>query len=68
VSKKWTPAHRLQKAREREHVLSALVVALGQWPRVLESIESAASADEARVAVCEEFDFTWEQAQLETDL
>ena len=67
MSKQQTPAYQLQKAREREHVLAAVLVAQQQWRHVLELVESAGTADEAQVAVCDEFDLTWEQAAAVID-
>ena len=62
-----TPEYRLRKAREREHVVVALEMAQQHWRSALELIEAAATVDEARVALCDAFGITSQQAIAVTE-
>lgn len=60
--------HDLERAREREHVLVGLLIALDHLDAVIELIRSAASPDEARQGLIEQFELTATQAQAILDL
>ena len=62
VTEEWTPQHRLEKAREREHVVAAIVRAQVEWRDILGAVEQAESADEAQKTLQTAFGFTRDQA------
>ena len=62
MTEDWTPQYRLQKAREREHVVSAIVRAQSEWRDILEALEQAETAETAKEALRRAFGFTQEQA------
>lgn len=57
-----TSQYRLEKAREREHVVSAIVRAQAEWRDILDALEQAESADEAQKTLQANSGFTREQA------
>lgn len=68
MSEKPTPAYHLQKAREREHILHAIVLAQREWRRVIEVVEAAPTAGQAQLAVQEVFSLTPHQAMAVMDM
>ena len=60
--------HDLERAREREHVLAGLLIALDHLDAVIELIRSAASPDEARQGLMAGYALTAVQAQAILDL
>ncbi|HET6910624.1 MAG TPA: DNA gyrase subunit A [Mycobacteriales bacterium] len=68
MSDEWTPAYRLQKARERQHVLSAIVRATGAWAEVLAVIAESADAEAARSALRDRFGVDEVQATVLLDI
>jgi DNA gyrase subunit A len=68
VPDEWTPQDRLRFARDREHVVSAVVRGISEWRRVLERVESSATPDEARQALMRAFGFTQVQAMAVMDM
>jgi DNA gyrase/topoisomerase IV subunit A len=67
VADEWTPQYRLEKAREREHVVAAIVRAQTEWRDILDVVEAAESADAAQKAVQKSFGFSREQAMAVMD-
>ena len=67
VADDWTPQYRLEKAREREHVVVAIVRAQTEWRDILEVVEAAASPDAAQKALRTSFGFSREQATAVMD-
>jgi DNA gyrase subunit A len=57
----------LEKAREREHVLAALVRAQTEWRDILDVVEAADSADAVQEALQTGFGFSREQAMAVMD-
>lgn len=62
-----TPQYRLAKAREREHVVAAIVRAQTEWRDLLDVIEAADSADAAQEALQTSFGFSRQQAMAVMD-
>ena len=60
--------HDLARAREREHVLAGLLIALDHLDAVIELIRNAASPEEARQGLMEGYELTAIQAQAILDL
>ena len=60
--------HDLARAREREHVLVGLLIALDHLDAVIELIRNAASPEEARQGLMEGYELTAIQAQAILDL
>ena len=60
--------HDLERAREREHVLVGLLIALDHLDGVIELIRNAASPEEARQGLMEGYELTVIQAQAILDL
>ncbi|MCY4409588.1 MAG: DNA gyrase subunit A [Caldilineaceae bacterium] len=58
----------LNKQRERAHILEGLRIALQFLDRVIETIRNAASAEEARTHLVEQFNLSLVQAQAILDL
>jgi DNA gyrase subunit A len=58
----------LNKQRERSHILEGLRIALQFLDRVIETIRNAASAEEARTHLVEQFSLSLVQAQAILDL
>ncbi len=58
----------LNKQRERAHILEGLRIALEFLDRVIETIRNAASAEEARTHLVEQFNLSLVQAQAILDL
>lgn len=56
-----TPDYRLQKARERERVVSAIVRAQSEWREILEVLESSESAEAAQDALARTFGLAHDQ-------
>jgi DNA gyrase subunit A len=67
VDDEFSPAWRLRKAREREHVLIALVRAQSEWRGVLAIIESAQDAEAAQSGLATALGITGEQAMVMLD-
>jgi DNA gyrase/topoisomerase IV subunit A len=62
VTEEGSPEWRLQKAREREHIVSALAAGLAEPHTVLEVVESAGTPEEAAEALCERLGIGHDQA------
>ena len=62
VKEDWTPEYRLEKAREREHVVSAIARAQSEWRDILARLELAGSVDEAQGLLQGAFGFSHVQA------
>ena len=60
--------HDLERAREREHVLAGLLIALDNLDAVIELIRNAASPEEARQGLMAGYELTVIQAQAILDL
>ena len=60
--------HDLARAREREHVLAGLLIALDHLDAVIDLIRNAASPEEARQGLMEGYELTVIQAQAILDL
>jgi DNA gyrase subunit A len=61
-------AYLLRKAEERAHILEGLVLALDNLDEVIATIRANRTPSEARVALCERFEFTEKQAQAILDM
>jgi DNA gyrase subunit A len=68
VSEEPTAEYHLQKAREREHILVAIVLAQREWRRVIEVVEAAATTSEAQLAIQRAFSMTPHQAMAVMDM
>jgi DNA gyrase subunit A len=68
VDDEWTPERRLRAARQREHVVEAVVVAQLEWRRVLELVETSDTAEAAQRAVAAAFGLTREQSVAVIDI
>jgi hypothetical protein len=62
------PEHRLEKARQREHVVSAVARAQSEWRNILEALEAADSAEAAPDVLQQTFGLTREQAVAVMDM
>ena len=60
--------HRLQRARDRAHVVEGLLTAIDRLDDVIATIRAADSAEDARLALMEGFDLTEVQARAVLDL
>ena len=58
----------LKKAREREHILEGLKIALDHLDEVIKTIRQSKDADDAKANLIEKFDFTPIQAQAILDM
>ena len=58
----------LKRAREREHILEGLKIALDHLDEVIKTIRASRDADEAKENLIEKFDFTAVQAQAILDM
>jgi DNA gyrase subunit A len=68
VVEEGSPQWRLDKAREREHIVSAIARGQAEWRQVLEVVEGAGSAEEAIAPLCERFGFDRDQATAVVDM
>ena len=60
--------HRLDKARDRAHILEGYLIAIDNIDRVIELIRGSATTDVARTGLMEEFELSEKQAQAILDL
>ena len=67
VNDEWTPQLRLERARQREHVVSAVVRAQSEWPDILAALQVSESGDDATSVLQTRFEFTREQAMAVLD-
>lgn len=63
VTEDWTPQYRLEKARQREHVVVAIVRAQSEWRAILDAMEATGSEDDAQEMLRRDFGFTRDQAR-----
>ncbi len=61
-------SYRLRKARERAHVLEGLLTALDHIDAIIDLIRGSESAEDARVALMEDYDLSEVQAQAILDM
>jgi DNA gyrase subunit A len=60
--------HRLQRARDRAHVVEGLLIAIDRLDEVIATIRASDSAEDARLALMDGFDLTEVQARAVLDL
>lgn len=58
----------LRKAKEKEHILSALIIAVDNVDEVIKIIRGSENVEKARAALCERFGFDEEQSQAILDM
>ena len=68
MSEEWPVEYRLSKARERRHIVAAIVRAAESWADVLGVIADSVSADAASAALRERFALDEVQAQALLDM
>lgn len=68
MSEEWPVEYRLQKAKERRHIVSAIVSGLASWAEVLTVIADSPSAEAARAGLREKFGLDEVQATALLDI